>query len=99
MKSQIPSTKPGPRPEGGDSEGEISRFQVSGKRDIKAETLVIVICDFYSSSTPSLQYPNTPTFLCGLRDLCGKRQKTLGRAPHVGLSFSKSRLRCSSDQR
>ncbi len=24
MKSQTPSTKPGPRPEGGDSEGEIS---------------------------------------------------------------------------
>ncbi len=44
-KSQIPSTKPGPRPEGGDSEGEtgnppagwesegqISGFQVSGFR-------------------------------------------------------------------
>ncbi len=29
-KPQIPSTKPGPRPEGGDSEGEISGFQVSG---------------------------------------------------------------------
>jgi hypothetical protein len=29
-KYQIPSTKPGPRPEGGDSEGEISGFQVSG---------------------------------------------------------------------
>ncbi len=24
MKSQAPSTKPGPRPEGGDSEGEIT---------------------------------------------------------------------------
>jgi hypothetical protein len=24
MKSQVPSTKPGPRPEGGDSEGEIT---------------------------------------------------------------------------
>ena len=30
MKSQISSTKPGPRPEGGDSEGEISGFLVSG---------------------------------------------------------------------
>ena len=30
--SQIQITKPGPRPKGGDSEGEISRFQVSGFR-------------------------------------------------------------------
>ena len=29
-KYQIPSTKPGPRPEGGDSEGEILGCQVSG---------------------------------------------------------------------
>jgi hypothetical protein len=29
MKSQTPSTKPGPRPEGGDSEGEITnKFQI-----------------------------------------------------------------------
>jgi hypothetical protein len=45
MKSQTPSTKPGPRPEGGDSEGQISGFQVSGvnvevsgKRNMEAET-------------------------------------------------------------
>jgi hypothetical protein len=31
-KYKIPITKPGPRPEGGDSEGEISAFQVSGVR-------------------------------------------------------------------
>ena len=28
MKSQFPSIKPGPRPEGGDSEGEIPGFSV-----------------------------------------------------------------------
>jgi hypothetical protein len=29
MKSQTPSTKPGPRPKGGDSEGEITnKFQI-----------------------------------------------------------------------
>jgi hypothetical protein len=35
MKSQTPSTKPGPRPEGGDSEGQISRFQVSRLRSVE----------------------------------------------------------------
>jgi len=34
-KYQIPSTKPGPRPEGGDSEGEISGCKVSGKKNKK----------------------------------------------------------------
>ena len=49
MKSQIPGTK---------SQG--FRCQVSGKKDIEAEILFIVICVFYSSNTPSLHYFNTP---------------------------------------
>ena len=37
MKFQTPSTKLGPRPEGGDSEGEISGFQVSELIELKPE--------------------------------------------------------------
>jgi hypothetical protein len=65
VKSQAPSTKPGPRPEGGDSEGEITNksqipiFNDQNKKQVwsAAGGLVIVIClifvilNFYSSST------------------------------------------------
>ena len=52
MKSQTPSTKPGPRPEGGDSEGEItnkSQIPIPNDQNIKqvwsaGGGLVIVIC-------------------------------------------------------
>ncbi|MGB6930597.1 MAG: hypothetical protein WBH05_15355, partial [Syntrophobacteria bacterium] len=50
-------------PEGGDSEGEISGFQVSGvrcqgrkTRKLKPETSVFVIWNFYSFNTPTLHY-------------------------------------------
>jgi hypothetical protein len=54
MKSQVPSTKPGPRPEGGDSEGEITnKSQIPILNDQNrfgiwnfghCDLLVIVIC-------------------------------------------------------
>ena len=72
-KSQNPSTKLGPRPEGGDSEGEITnKSQIPILNDQnRFGILVIVIClifvicnlDFPSlhhSITPSLQYSTTP---------------------------------------
>jgi hypothetical protein len=46
MKSQTPSTKLGPRPEGGDSEGEItnkSQIPISNDQN-RFRILVIVIC-------------------------------------------------------
>jgi hypothetical protein len=78
-KYQISSTKPGPRPEGGDSEGEITnKSQIPILNDqnrfgilVIVICLIFVICDlvFSHSSTPILlkndNFANTLDTLSG----------------------------------